>query len=76
MRSILLLASLALNVWLAITVVRLENVHYGVLLGACSQEDSLSVRDPLQRPAYLKCLEEEQTRTGPWYHLAYALGIL
>jgi hypothetical protein len=76
MRSILLLASLALNVWLAVTVVRLENMHYGVLLGACSHQESLSVADPLQRSAYLTCLEQKQTRTGPWYHLAYALGIL
>lgn len=76
MKLVVLLISIALNVWLALTVVRLENIHYGILVGSCTEQERASVQDPMQRPRYLQCLEQTETRTSAWYHLGYALGIL
>ena len=67
---VLLVLSLGLNFWMGRTVVRLENFHYGVIVGMCGQYDS---RDVLVRVDYLKCLDAEKTRTSPLWHLSYAL---
>jgi len=74
--KVLLLISIALNVWLAVTVIKLENIHYGILVGSCIEQERASIQDPMQRPRYLQCLEQTETRTSAWYHLGYALGIL
>lgn len=58
----LVVASLAI-VWLATTLVRVENQRYALTIGMC------------QGPVLpdWKCLETVETRTGWWWHLFYAL---
>jgi len=76
MKLLLLVISLALNVWLATSVVRLENIRYGLLVGVCSEEEHTSLQNSIERPRYLECLQRTEARTSPLFHLAYALGIL
>lgn len=62
-----------LCLWLASAVVRLENYHYGSLVGMCDE-----VPDPLIRTLNVTtdrhaCLHETQTRTSATWHLYYAL---
>lgn len=61
--------------WLGETVVRLENYHYGSVVGMCKE-----VPDPLIRTMPLspltdrhECLHHTQTRTSSSWHLYYAL---
>jgi hypothetical protein len=68
--GILVILSAALNVWMGNAIIRLENFHYGVQVGMCGQFDT---RDPVVRLKYLNCLDAEQTRTNPIWHLVYAL---
>ncbi|MEX2693638.1 hypothetical protein [Rhizobium mongolense] len=76
MKLILLAISIGLNVWLAATVVRLENIRYGAFLGMCNEQEMAALSNPTERLRYMDCLEQNRTRTGPLYHLAYALRIL
>jgi hypothetical protein len=70
MKTFAIVTLLIVNVWLAATVVRLENYHYASFLGFCSESeitiDSLHRRDI--------CLRKVQTRTGALWHLYYALS--
>lgn len=71
MRTLLLVAlvlSLALNVWMGMAVVRLENYHYANQLGACV--DNIMSIGSTQRE---KCLEESETRSHWVWHLFYGL---
>ncbi|MGG7581728.1 hypothetical protein [Rhizobium sp. Nf11,1] len=71
MRTILLLLSVVLNVWLGVTVVRLERFHYASLLGYCEQYGVENT--PVVRLQKEKCLDETETRVSPWWHIYYAL---
>jgi hypothetical protein len=72
MRTILLLLSVLLNVWMGLAIIRLENYHYAVQTGLCADWDKASgtgvsgSRD--------ECLNSKQTRTSPWWHIYYALS--
>lgn len=57
---------LVLLVWFGTAIVRLENYHYAVEVGFCSDVS------PTERNA---CLNKIETRTNPLWHLAYGLGI-
>ena len=54
-------------VWLASALVRVENQRYALIVGMC--RDKLALTD-------LSCLQTLETRTGWWWHLLYALGLL
>ena len=60
----------ALAVWLAATVVRLENFHYASFVNMCSE---WKANDPLQTVKRHNCLHRTETRTNPLWHLFYAL---
>eukprot|EP01036_Dinobryon_divergens_P041508 gene41508-55028_t len=55
-------------VWFASAIIRLENYRYANSIGMCSEHGDL-VKKSL-------CLNEQETRTSPLWHLAYALGLL
>jgi hypothetical protein len=59
-----LIAALAVCLWLAIALVRVENERYAMVVGLCQRD----VVKPIQ-----PCLDRVQTRTGWWWHLYYAL---
>jgi hypothetical protein len=71
MRTVLLALSVALNLWLAVTVVRLENYHYATQTGMCERG---AAHDHLAFASYQKCLDQVETRTSPLWHLYYALA--
>ena len=60
---------LALVVWLAATVERLENYHYANFSGLCSQPGN----SLLNRWKQDECLRKVETRTSGLWHLFYAL---
>ena len=77
MLRLLLVLSIALNVWLASVVVRLESFHDAVETGACRENASSEpALNPGQHTGYLQCLEQRKTRRTSWFHLAHALGLL
>jgi hypothetical protein len=59
-----LLILLVMVIWLAASLVRVENQRYALQTGLC--RDSQGLTD-------FKCLEAVQTRTGWLWHLFYAL---
>lgn len=63
-------ALLALNLWFAMAIIRIENQRYALSLGMC----------PTDTPEHLlnhfNCIEKVETRTNPVFHLIYGLGIL
>lgn len=69
-KNIAILVLAALVVWLATVVVRLENFHYASFVGMCSQ---FKADDQLQTVKRHNCLHSTETRTGPLWHLVYAL---
>ena len=64
---IAIIVLLVLLVWFGATIIRLENYHYAVQVGFCSDVPST------ERDA---CLNKIETRTNFLWHLAYGLGIL
>jgi hypothetical protein len=52
--------------YFGINIIRLENYHYAVQVGFCS-DISQAERD--------KCLSSIETRTNPFWHLLYGLKI-
>ncbi|MCF1462636.1 hypothetical protein FS827_15090 [Agrobacterium vitis] len=74
--AILLLLSLGLNVWLGRTVAQLENFNYGQLVGMCLDGKGRDLENVSARIEYRKCLNDTETRAGPLWHIAYALGLL
>lgn len=54
-------------VWLAATLVKIENQRYALIVGMC--RDLLGLTD-------FRCLQTVETRTGWWWHLLYALEVL
>ena len=57
-------------VWFGTAIVRLERYHYASMLGMCGQID------PLRLGKREVCLQKAETRTSPFYHLLYGLGVL
>jgi hypothetical protein len=62
---------LLLIIWLSTSVIRLENYHYANQVGLCLEFEF--PQEGLERD---KCLNDSQTRTNPFLHLLYGLGIL
>jgi hypothetical protein len=60
----------AMLVWFGTAVVRLEKYHYASMLGMCGPVETLTL---VEREL---CLQKAETRTSPFYHLAYGLGLL
>lgn len=68
MRSLLIIALVAMLVWFGSVIVRLENYRYANSIGMCADQVELAQRD--------RCLNATKTRTNPLWHLGYALGLL
>ena len=62
----IILVLLALLLYFGATIVRLENYHYAVQVGFCA-DVNVTERDD--------CLNKIETRTNPFWHLIYGLGI-
>lgn len=69
-KNLVILVLLGLLVWFGATIVRLENYRYAAQLGMCRE---YTLAQLVERD---RCLREKQTRTSPFWHLAYALGLL
>lgn len=67
MKNILIVLLVVILVWFASVIARLENYRYANSIGMCSEHVDLIQKE--------KCLNAQETRTGPFWHLAYALGI-
>ncbi|ANL71902.1 hypothetical protein AMC83_CH01919 [Rhizobium phaseoli] len=71
MRTILLLLSVLLNVWLGLAVIRLENYHYAVQMGRCAEWNTATGSGVFaSREA---CLNSQKMRTSPWWNLFWGL---
>ena len=67
----LLVMMFGLLVWFSSAIIRLENYHCASQIGMCAECQgaiSLVARD--------RCLNNQQTRTHPLYHLLYGLRIV
>lgn len=65
MKNRVALAAAALMLlWLAFSLVRVENERYALFLGMC--KDTAGLTD-------VQCLAKVETRTGWWWHLYYGL---
>lgn len=62
--KISLVIAVAIIVWQAAAIVRIENERYALVVGMC--RDKAGLTDT-------QCLAKVQSRTGWWWHLAYAL---
>jgi hypothetical protein len=71
MKEFILVAQFAAIVWLATALIRVENERYALELGICP-----TVATAKQPSDYFDCVSSVETRTGPWWHLLYALRIL
>ena len=65
-KNVIIGALLALIVLLGITVVRVENQRYAMQVGMCPSTPPLSGFNS-------RCLAKTETRTGWWWHIAYAV---
>jgi len=77
--KIILAVSIAINLWFAAHIVRLEKFHASTMTGSCS-EVSLSKEGKLvwvydQRTMY-QCLSQQQPRTSELWNLVYGLNLL
>ncbi|UFW79574.1 hypothetical protein [Rhizobium sp. SU303] len=70
MRTVLLVLSLALNVWMGGALARLENYHYASQLGMCAEYLGPDLSQQIKRDT---CLGGKETRTNPLWHIYYAL---
>ncbi|WP_017993792.1 hypothetical protein [Rhizobium leguminosarum] len=70
MRSVLLVLSLGLNVWMGVALARLENYHYASQLGMCAEYLGPDLSQQIKRD---NCLDGKQTRTSALWHIFYAL---
>lgn len=68
MKNMIIVVLLGVIVWFGSVIVRLENYRYASLVGMCAEQANLVERD--------RCLRSKETRTSPFWHLAYALGFL
>jgi hypothetical protein len=68
MKNVLIFVLLATVIWFGSVIVRLENYHYANSIGMCAEHLDLVQRS--------RCLNASETRTSPFWHLAYALGVI
>ena len=68
-----LLFALLIIVWLSVSLVRVENQRYAMLIGMC--EDKVLLAATKQTSWDHTCLKTVETRTSWIWHLTYALGI-
>jgi hypothetical protein len=68
MKNVLIFILLGMLIWFASVIVKLENYRYANSIGMCSEHIDLVQKS--------RCLNNKETRTGPMWHLAYALGLL
>ncbi|EJC70431.1 hypothetical protein Rleg5DRAFT_6239 [Rhizobium leguminosarum bv. viciae WSM1455] len=71
MRTVLLVLSLALNVWMGVALARLENYHYASQLGMCAEYLGPDLSQQIKRDT---CLEGKETRTSAIWHVFYGLS--
>lgn len=64
-KNIALFILSALLLWTTVSLIRVENQRYAMMVGMC--------RDKTGGWNY-KCLSQVETRTGWWWHLYYGLG--
>ncbi len=69
--AVLLLLSLALNVWMGAVIARLENYHYASFIGWCDEFKASEGLAMLMKRE--ECLATKQTRSNPLWHIYYAL---
>jgi hypothetical protein len=69
-KNIIIAAMLLCVVALAAAVIRLENYHYGSLVGMCGD---FRGDNPLHAGKRHDCLHKTETRTNPLWHLFYGL---
>lgn len=62
-----------LSLWLSVSLVEVENQRYALLIGICGDGDPAIPSTLLDRE---ECLERVETRTNPFWHLAYGLGVV
>lgn len=71
MKNLAIVILLAMLVWFASAIIRLERYHYAAMLGSCDQHTG-----ELARARREQCLATKETRTNPLWHLAYGLRII
>ncbi len=71
--KVIIIVLLVLLVWFATAIIRLENYHYAVQVGMCSNSNQT---DEFHKGMELDdCLNKTETRTSGIWHLMYGLGI-
>ena len=73
MKNISIFLLLLLLLWFGAAIVRLENVRYANETNACPSFDPSQPTSLVERHA---CLDQVETRTSPFWHLLYGLGLL
>jgi hypothetical protein len=73
MERALLVMMCGLLVWFSSAIIRLENYHYASQIGMCAEAEH---QGPLNLVARDRCLNRQQTRTNPLWHLLYGLRVL
>ena len=68
-----ILILIVLLLWFGKAIVGIENERYALLLGSCGEVDVAVAETVVERG---KCLRTVQTRTSPFWHLLYGLGVL
>lgn len=67
-------------IWFGVTIVRLENQNYAMLLAIGGVDKSCLRPGPVpggSDPVFLgECLNRKETRTSPFWHLAYGLRLI
>lgn len=64
-KNVVICFLIVMILWLAISLVRVENQRYALSLGMCA--------DPPWPIPNRQCLRQVETRTSPLWHLFYAL---
>lgn len=67
----ILLLSVVLNVWMAKSLIRLENVENVAMIGTCVR--MLPQGDPTRFIEYRRCTDATETRSGWLAHLWHGL---
>lgn len=71
--KIIILLLFILLIWFGFTIVRIENERYALIVGVCGDVDVADFETVRERS---QCLDTVQTRTSPFWHLLYGLGVL
>lgn len=71
--KIVIMFLVVILIWFGVTIVRLENYHYAVQVGMCSEYNRNILERFVERE---NCLNDTKTRTSFMWHLLYGLKIL